>query len=249
MTGYTELSKLITFNVNDVISLTGNINTAKSMINRLQKKQLVKKIRNGLYSCVNLATGEIIANKYQLASAITKNSYVAFHSALEYYGYANQNYYVMYVASESKFNNFEFDNIHYKYVHSKSQLGVDFAKNIENVLISNLERTIIDSIFKFEKIGGLEELVKSLEMITKLDEKKLVLYLEIYNSKFLYQKSGYLLTTYTQVNLSSAFVGLCLERSRGSVRYLENNTTGTLNKEWNLIIANNHIKGEIIDYI
>jgi predicted transcriptional regulator of viral defense system len=78
--------------------------------------------------------------------------------------------------------------------------GVVEAKNTTGVRITDLERTVVDSIRDFNKIGGLEELLHCLEDIHYLDEKKLKRYLDIYNTKGLYQRVGYLLDHYKKEN-------------------------------------------------
>jgi len=113
---YKELAKHPVFSINDVKKLSGNINTAYSQLNRLMKKGMIKKIRKNIYSVVNLATDQILANRYQIACAITDTSYISHHTAFEYYGLTNQVFYEVYVSSESKFNHFEFECITYKYI-------------------------------------------------------------------------------------------------------------------------------------
>ncbi len=63
------------------------------------------------------------------------------------------------------------------------------AKNTTGVRITDLERTVIDSIRDFNKIGGFEELLNCLESVHYLDETKLKRYLDIYNTQGLYQKA------------------------------------------------------------
>ncbi len=48
MVGYTELAKMNTFTLDDVCNLVGNKKTASSLVLRLSKNRLVKKIRNNL---------------------------------------------------------------------------------------------------------------------------------------------------------------------------------------------------------
>ena len=164
------------------------------------KRNLVKKIRKNIYSVVNPTTGQLVATRYQIACAITDTAYISHHSAFEYYGLANQVFYEVYVSSQTKFNHFEYDHITYKYVASSMKEGVVEAKNTTGVRITDLERTVVDSIRDFNKIGGLEELLHCLEDIHYLDEKKLKRYLDIYNTKGLYQRVGYLLDHYKKEN-------------------------------------------------
>jgi len=87
---FTELAKYPVFTINDVTKLAGNEKTAYSQLDRLMKKELVKKIRKRMYSVVNPTTGQLVATRYQIACAITDTAYISHHSAFEYYGLANQ---------------------------------------------------------------------------------------------------------------------------------------------------------------
>ena len=236
---YNQLAKYPVFTITEVEQLTGNSNTAYSLLDRLMKKGLMKKVRKNIYSVVNPVTGQIVATRYQIACAITDTAYISHHSAFEYYGLANQVFYEIYVSSESKFNTFEYDNMTYKYVASRIQEGIVEAKNTTGVRITDLERTVIDSIRDFNKIGGLEELLNCLEGIHFLDEKKVLRYLEIYNTQGLYQRVGYLLQHYQkEMQLSNDFIDSCKEKIGKSRRYLlnEESQKNIYNSEWKLMI-------------
>lgn len=236
---YNQLAKYPVFTISEVEQLTGNLNTAYSLLDRLMKKGLAKKVRKNIYSVVNPVTGQIVATRYQIACAITETAYISHHSAFEYYGLANQVFYELYVSSESKFNTFEYDQITYKYVASRTQEGIVAAKNTTGVRITDLERTVIDSIRDFNKIGGFEELLNCLKGIHFLDEKQLLKYLTIYNTQGLYQRVGYLLQHYqNEMQLSTDFINCCKEKIGKSRRYLLNeaNQQNIYNTEWKLMI-------------
>ena len=236
---YTELAKYPVFAIDHVKKLTDNEKTAYSKLNRLMKKGLVKKIRKNIYSVVNPATGLIIATRYQIACAITNTAYISHHSAFEYYGLANQVFYEVYVSSETKFNHFGYDHVTYKYVASRMKVGVVDAKNTTGVRITDLERTVIDSIRDFNKIGGFEELINCLEGVHYLDEKKIKWYLDIYNTQGLYQKAGFLLDHYRkEIQLSKEFLEYCKSKIGKSKRYLvsEAKENSYYNSEWELMV-------------
>lgn len=236
---YTELAKYPVFSIDVVRQLTGNEKTAYSQLNRLMKKGLIKKVRKNIYSAMNLATGQIVATRYQIACAITNTAYISHHSAFEYYGLANQVFYEVYVSSETKFNQFEYEHMIYKYVASRMQEGVMKAKNTTGIRITDLERTVIDSIRDFNKIGGFEELLNCLEGIHYLDEKKLKRYLDIYNTQGLYQRAGFLLNNYRkEMQLSKEFIEYCKGKIGKSRRYLvsERKENSYYNSEWELMV-------------
>lgn len=239
MDKYSELAKLSVFSIKDVEKLTNNVKTAYSLLNRMMKREQVKKIRQSIYSCVNPATGQIVATRYQIACAVTSTAYISHHSAFEFYGLANQVYYEVYTSSETKFRDFEFEGINYKYVASKLKDGIVKAKNTTGVRVTDLERTVIDSIKDFEKIGGFEELLNCLEGVYYLDETKLKAYLEGYDMQVLYQKTGYLLEHYKkEMQLSDEFIRYCKSKIGKSTRYLlqESTDDNYYNSEWKLVI-------------
>ena len=239
MVGYAELAKLNTFSMSDVCNLVGNKKTASSLILRLSKKDLVKKIRNNLYTCVNVADGSVVASKYHIACAISKTAYLSHHSAFEYAGMANQVYYELYVSSKTKFNDFEFEGIAYKYVASKLHTGIIVPKNTQGIRVTSLERTVVDSIKDFEKIGGLEELLNYISSIPYLDKGQVVDFMDAYNMQFLYQKTGLILGHFrNELNISDEFIDYCKSKIGKSTRYLTKDSSTYCN-EWRLVVPDN----------
>ncbi len=239
MNTFSELAKHPVFTIDEVKKLTGNLKTAYSQLERLMKNGLVKKIRKNIYSAVNPATGQLVATRYQIACAITDTAYISHHSAFEYYGLANQVFYEVYVSSETRFNHFEYENVTYKCLASRMQQGVVEAKNTTGVRITDMERTVIDSIRDFNKIGGFENLLNCLEGIHYVDEKKLKGYLDIYNTQGLYQRAGYLLDHYrNEIQLSKEFIEYCKSKTGKSKSYLliDLKKESHYNREWKLMV-------------
>jgi len=129
--------------------------------------------------------------------------------------------------------------VSYKYVASRMSEGIVEAKNTTGVRITDLERTAIDSIRDLNKIGGFEELLNCLDGIHYLDEKKLVRYLDIYDTQGLYQRVGYLLEHYRSgMQLSEEFICYCKSKIGKSIRYLVNEAKeeNSYNNKWKLMI-------------
>ncbi|NMA93013.1 MAG: transcriptional regulator [Firmicutes bacterium] len=247
MKGFSELAKLSIFSVADVEALTGNVHTARSMLARLMDKGYVQKIRNNMYSTVNPSTDSIVASKYQIACAINNFAYLTHHTAFEFYGLANQVYYEVYVASKPRFKDFDFEGITYRRVAPRINLGVVEPRTTQGVRVTDLERTVIDSIKDFEKIGGFEELMNCLSLVNDLDEVKLRAYLDAYRVQALYQRAGYLLDYFREeMRLSQEFIEYCKNRVGKSTAYLleEAKHRGVYVKEWQLIVPEGLIAGE-----
>ena len=246
MKEYKRLAQKITFSLSDVTAITGNESTSTSLISRWLKKNYAVRIRKDLYTCIDLTSGDVIANKYQIATAINENAFVSYHTAFELYGEANQVYNIVYVSSNKRFNTFEFMGATYKFVKSGFDDGVITVKNTEGIKVTDRERTFIDSVNLVSKIGGVEELINITKMIEELDQEKLLLYLGLFNKKVLYQKVGFFLENYyTGERLGEEFFDLCKMKSGNSVRYLIQGCEGRFNDQWNLVIPEEYIdKGE-----
>ena len=89
---YFELMQYPVFSVKKLLEHYSNIRTARQALTHLIRKGYVERIRNNLYTCINGETYEPVANRFQIASAITPTSYVSHHTALEYHGITNQVY-------------------------------------------------------------------------------------------------------------------------------------------------------------
>ena len=235
---YFELLKKPIFKVEDVNAFYNNMNSARSAIKRLMKEGMVAKIRNNMYTCISGETGAPIANRFQIASNITPTSYVSHHTAMEYYGITDQVYYDVYVSSETSFSDFEFDGYTYRYVVSKNSEGIEKLPYSGGVVITNIERTIVDSIKYMDMISGIEEVVQNVGCMHRMQEKRLLKYLELYKNQFLYQKMGYLLWQHKeQMGLSDSFFEICKNKIGKSKRYLTRDQEGgCYDDTWKLVV-------------
>ena len=236
---YNELMKYPIFTIYEVDKLTGNLKTAYYQLEQLMKKGLVKKIRNTIYSPVNQKDGNINASRYQIACAITDTAYISHHSAFEYYGLTDKVLDEVYVSSETKYNHFKYDSVTYKYIASRMREGVKDEMVSSGIRITDLERTVIDSIHDYDKTGGFKELITCLEGISYLDELKLLRYLEVYNIQGLYQRVGYLLKYFQKdMKISNEFINCCKDKIGKSRRYLDNEAIedSHYDSEWELMV-------------
>lgn len=234
-----ELAKYPVFDIEKVKKYVGNEKTAYSQLLRWMKKDLVRKVRRNLYSVVNISTGELVANNYQIACAISSTAYLSHHSAFEYYGLGNQVFNEIYVSSKTKFEHFDYNHFTYKYIASKMDEGVIEARNTTGIRLTDLERTVVDSVKDVNKISGFEELLNCLDGIQYLDEIKLKKYLDIYNIQSLYQRLGYVLDKYQDVfHISDKFLNYCRNKVGKTRSYLvsQQRENNMFNRDWNLMV-------------
>lgn len=210
------------------------------------KSKTYKKVRSNLYALIDPSTNDIYSTKFEIASKISDSSFVCYHSALEYYGIANQVFSNVLVGSLTKFNSFVFNDNEFICKHVKD---IKFVNNIvnEGIRVSSLEKTIIDCIDNIDLAGGIEEVLNALEQIKYVNENKLLEILKDINKMFLYQKIGFLFELYNnQLDLSNEFFDECKSHISKKVNYfMQYEFKDTeLNEKWNLIAPKN-IKSRI----
>ncbi|MCD7782706.1 MAG: transcriptional regulator [Firmicutes bacterium] len=239
---YKELAAMRCFTHSDMVQITGSNSAAKRQIKNYLEKGYIERVRRNLYTVISMETEQPIPSRFQIASHITDDACVSHHSAFEFYGYANQVFYDVYFTTEKTVQPFDYDGVHYKPVIWRGNAGVIEANT--GVRVTSLERTVIDSIADFTKIGGLEELLRCLTLIPSIDENKLLEALKTHNRSQLYQKVGYILEAYAdELSLSDKFFSECVDKSSSSKTYLfEKRDDFVFCKKWRLYAPANLAK-------
>lgn len=239
------LHKKLLFTLQDVAEEIGNVRSAQTLLARYQRQGYVSRVRRGMYCVNNIATSLPEVNKYQVASAITPTSYVAYHAAMEYHGLAHQLYYDVSIGGEQSFNSFEFDGNSYAFRNIATHIGVDTPIADSHVRVTNVERTVIDCIDRIDLCGGWEELVNCLRSVQYLREVELLAVLRAYNRIALYKKAGFL---FEQLNMpvSDSLIEDCRRYAKESVTYLTSDgDSKAFNAIWRLYAPMNLL---IINY-
>ena len=219
MQHYADLLKLRCFTPTDVAALTGSAVSAKTLLTEYRRRGYVDQVRRGLWVALGLDDHQPVASRYELATAINKGACVSHHSALAYHGYANQVSYEVCVTSAAQFRSFEYGSLDYRCFAPRINAGVDTV--MPGVRVTDLERTVLDSINDVDKVGGLEELLSGLNAVPYLNPGKLSSYLGLYDKQVLYQKSGYLLGLFNvMLRLPESLFAECEARKGRSIRYL-----------------------------
>jgi len=222
------------FNLNEIKQYFNNTDCLNSWLRTRIKNKSIKRVRNGLYVSLD-SMGQVTSTKYEIGSKVTGDCFISYHSALEYYGCANQTFNTLTISTKSRFTSFEFDGIEYECKISKNNVQI---KEYSNVMVSSLERTIIDCIDDISLSGGIEEILNALEQIKYLDEKKLIEVLDSYNKIILHKKVGFLLELFKEsLSLSNDFFDYCVDKLSNHVDYLLNdyfNDIGYISK-WKLM--------------
>lgn len=234
MKHYDKLLELGCFSRSEIASMLGNDETAGSLLREYQKKGYIERVRRDLYTVISLETKQPVLSRYQIGCNIFKDSTLSHHSAFEFYGYANQVFYEVYISTSGRFHDFQYNGVSYHHVAPKSSMDI---VNSGGVRATSLEQTVVDSIADFEKIAGLEETLRCIMLIPALDEDRMIRILEGRANGYLWQKCGYILEQLNSgLGLSPDFFDCCHDHIAGSKRALMKDTSFSLvwNKKWDL---------------
>ena len=243
-----KMSELSCFTREDIVAVTQNPNTASFIINSYLKKGYIERVKHNLYATISLETLQPISSKFHIGCSIFDDCCLTHHSAFEYYGYANQVFSEIYVASESRFKDFEYNGVTY---HRIEGSVIRDTVRIGKITVSTTEQAVVDSIADYEKIAGIEETLRCIEMIPSLDEEKLLSVLSKKNVGFVWQKCGFILEHYADtLNMSDSFFKECEKHIvSGKKKLIRGSQNNIYSKKWNLYVPESlsEITGKGVD--
>lgn len=148
------------FNINDVRKIFGikKDNTLYKFLQRLEKKNIIKRIRKGQYL---FSLKEV--SDFEIANFLVTPSYISLESALSFYGILSQFPYTITSITSKKSKKIIYQDKEYEFVHLDSKYFSGFTKK-EKFLIASPEKALLDELYfmakKLRKIS-LEELALS----------------------------------------------------------------------------------------
>src|SRR5216684_7566138 len=142
-----------------------------NMLHRLKRQGRVRQLANGVYAGT-LASAP--PNRYLVPSALRADAVVAFHSALEWHGIANQAFQSVYYFSARPRKDVVYDNVTYHRVapphalHDERHKLFQVQLGADQVLVTDRERSFVDCLMFLDYSGGVEDFVKSLAKLPSL---------------------------------------------------------------------------------
>ena len=237
---YNSLDKIVL--TSPIIRLSDIKNVDKRTLqNKMQtliKRGKIIKIKNGLYAMINPLDNDIYSNKFEIATSMYKDSYIIYHTALEFYGLSNQIYNLVQVGTKKIERKIDFNGYTFEFQKSMMDKYIDSIYQNSLIRVTTIERTIVDCLNKIKLAGGLEEVSLAISGITYIDENKLLDVLNIYNKSILYNKVGYILSTMNKNLVSDEFYSICKNKINNKTVDIRENKRipSTINKEWNIIV-------------
>lgn len=233
------------FEITDIINeLDCTYNYAKVIASRLVKKKWILLLEKGKYLIVPLDAGtESIYTEHEfvIASSLVNPYYIAYWSALNYYGMTEQVPFTVFVASTKRIKNKKIHDVNYEFITlSKKKFFGSITANIsgKNIFISDREKTVADCLDHPEYCGNITEAAKALWNARKeIDFKKLINYAIKMKNRAILKRLGYLIHKLEIIVPQDIDKEIKRNLSKGySMLDTAKKANGKYNSEWNLMI-------------
>ncbi len=208
-------------------------NSMNTYLSKANKFGEINRIRRGVYISPE------IKDKFVIASQSVKDGYIAFHSALEYYGLNTSEPNCVQTACRNRFRIFRYDYHTFVRVPAIATTGILRIDTPEGTLrCTSITRTILDCIIRPNLCGGLQELWNAFLAIepNDIDYEELTEILAELNNKSLYQKVGYYFSHFREnTKAPDSFLQLCQNKKENVVSAIQSSSAKCYAKDWNII--------------
>lgn len=203
---FTELNEQhrTTFALSDVQAITHlSASSARNLVHKAQQRGLVTRLKPGLYNLVPFELGratEHIGSPYLIAREVAGNApyYLSHGTALELHRMLTQPNLTIHVSCTRRIRPQTIGGYEYRFVLVTEAQMFGIAKHWvtkeQSVMISDMERTIIDSLRRPDLAGGITEIAKGLWMKRdSLNIERLIDYALRLDVGAVFRRLGYLL--------------------------------------------------------
>lgn len=175
------------FRLADVTDVTGlGEASARSFVRKLVDRGVATRLRPGLYTLVPFELGharEYLGNPYVVARELMAGRayYLSHASAMDVHGMVTQPQLVVYATSPAPMRGRTILGTEFRFVRCRRAdvfgTAEHWVEKHEKVVVSDVERTVVDGLRQPEHCGGVTEVAKGLAMRrTDVSAKKLVDY-------------------------------------------------------------------------
>jgi predicted transcriptional regulator of viral defense system len=195
------------FTLADVADVTGlEAASVRSFVRKLVDRGVATRLRPGLYTLVPFELGRArvyLGNPYVVARELVagKTYYLSHASAMDIHGMVTQPRLVVYVTSPAPMRGRTVLGTEFRFVRCRRSdvfgTAEHWVEKHEKVVVSDVERTIVDGLKQPEHCGGVTEVAKGLSMRrTGVSAKKLVDYALRLGVGAVIRRLGYLMEAY-----------------------------------------------------
>jgi len=229
--------------------------TRDSLLTHHRKSGRIMVIRRGLYAVIPLGSSPESApvDPFLLASKMTDDAVIAYHTALELHGKAYSVFNKLYYLSGGKsqpvqFRSYEFISVLVpKAIRGRPAelFGLEhYERSGITIRATNLERTLVDVLARPDISGGWEEIWRSLESVEYFNLDEVVEYVSLLGNATTTAKVGFYLDEHRkELNVKDPQLDRLRKLRPQQPHYLDrsNRKGGQLVKAWNLVVPDDVI--------
>jgi predicted transcriptional regulator of viral defense system len=192
-------------------------------LSNLTKKGHIIRLKRSHY----ILKETFLENPYKFISTINKGV-ICFISALRIHNLIDYEPNTIFVMTDSISSKKKILNYNIHYINLKHKIGIEEKNNIK---LTDIEKTIIDCLFKPEYAGSYSNIIKAIKE-SNINWEKIIEYLNYYNKQSLFQKLGFIIMK-TNKKVPQDIIKFLKSKIKNKVRILSNQKLKTkYNKEW-----------------
>jgi predicted transcriptional regulator of viral defense system len=235
------------FTVSDAYNIFNehNLSAVRELLRSMTERGLIMRIKEGLYHVIPFEkdSAEYFPNWHLTAEALVQSEeyYIGFYSALDIHGLITQPSLVEQVVLKKRIQpkHFKLKNVRFEMITFNQNHFFGYEKtwvdDFNKVNCSDLEKTIIDCLYKPNYANGITEIVKAIyKSRNNVNPKRLLVYLDKFDAQVVYKRLGYLLQN---LNLFKKLLERIKPRISNSYALLDPSLpkTGKHNSQWKVI--------------
>lgn len=182
----------------------------RKLLSDMTKRKLIMRLKDGLYTIIPYEKNHDYFPNWHLVAeklAYPNKYYIGFYSALDIHGLITQPSITEYIVSEKQFipKKQIIKNIRFEFINYNEQHFFGYEKkwinNYDKVYCSDLEKTIIDCIYKPQFASGITEIVKAIDRCKdELNLNKMMKYLDKFNANVVIKRLGFIMESFPEFN-------------------------------------------------
>lgn len=218
--------------------------TVRELLSDMTKRGLLMRLKEGVYYIIpyEQAADAFMPDWHLIVEYLVKDAkhYIGYYSALQIHNLITQPSFKEQIVvskqmrpSEIKIKNITFQFIYHNENHFFGEKKV-WIDNFNKVVCSDLEKTIIDCLFKPDYAGGIVEISKAIhETRNQIDYKKLLDYVIKFKSQAVIKRLGFLLET---LEISNEIIQELINRKTASYVLLDTELpkSGKMISRWSI---------------
>jgi predicted transcriptional regulator of viral defense system len=227
-----------------------NLNTQRELLAYHRNNKQIIPLHQGLYAVIPTGTDpdNYQVDPYLIASHITQDAVLAYHSALDFHGVSYSVFFKFTYLSSKAVRPFQFQSNHFNRLSfpknlirkQKTDWGVMIGERLgQDIKVTKPERTLVDVLDRPKESGGWEEVWRSLESISALNIDECLEYAFFLDNSTTIAKLGFFLEQHQEnFNVKEEQLIRLEKNIPSGYHYLNRHKreSGKFIKRWHLVV-------------